>query len=206
MDDAAAIELAERLAERLCHDFAGAGQGLISGMDLLAAAGGAAEREEAIAFLEQALAAQQAKIASARRAFGRPAAMEIAELRTLIESLFDNRRARLVWDVEASRLEPASARILLVLAEIAADAAALGGEVRLSCADQRLAVEMVGPKVLLKPEVRAGLGGQPLPQGIAGRWIHGALLSLWVRAGGGTIAVEDAAGSASIRLTLRASG
>ena len=206
MDDAAAIELAERLAERLCHDFAGAGQGLTSALDLLAAAGGADEREEAIAFLKETLAAQQARIALARRAFGRPAAMEVAELRTLIESLFDNRRGRLVWDVEASRLEPASARILLALAEIAADAAALGGEVRLRCAGRRLAVEAEGAKVLLKPEVRAGLDGETLRQGIAGRWIHAALLALWVRARGGTMAVDAAVGAASIQITLPANG
>lgn len=199
---AASIELAERLAERLCHDFAGAGQGLTSGLDLLGEAASESERDEAIAFLKETLAAQSAKVAYARSAFGRPAAAEAEEIRCRIEQRFAGGRDCLTWEVGADRLGPQAARILLLLAEIGAEIAAAGGTVRLVADAFRLAVEVAGPRIALRPEARAGLAGEALGEGHVGRWIEAAFLAAAVRAAGGVLALAEGSEAIAIRISL----
>lgn len=201
-----AIELAERLAERLCHDFAGSGQGLISGLDLLSEAASANEREGALDFLRQTLVAQGDKIAYARRAFGRATPAEAGQLRGMIEKRFEGGRAKLVWALGPEGFAAQAARLLLLLAEIGAEAAAAGGTVRLMTDRQGVAAEISGTKVGLRTEARAGLRGEPLGEGLAGRWIGGAFLSLAARAAGGHVTLEEGSEALTIRVSLPAGG
>lgn len=198
-------ELAARLVDRLCHDVAGSIQALASGLDLLRESADPASREEATSLLADALAAQQAKLAFGRRAFGSaPAMTECGELEALARGLFADLRPSLDWAVEARRLGPSAARCLLNLVQIAGEVLAVGGVARITAdaAGSEVALEARGPRVNLRDETRAGLNGEPLGAGLAGKWVQGALVSDVARAAGGRVSLDQADGAVTIRIDL----
>ncbi len=201
---AATVDLAERVADRLCHDISSSAQALASGVDLLGEARTDADRDEAVAFLGEALAAQKFKVGYARRAYGLGSAASAAELRTLADALYADLRPTLDWTVEAPTLGPAAARVLLLLLQIAADALAVGGIVRASSAGDGslVAVDMAGGRIALKDEVRAGLAGEPFASGLGGRWVQGAYIAALAARVGGRVEVELGEDFAAIRVSL----
>src|SRR5258708_19161453 len=201
---AATVELAERVADRLCHDISSSAQALASGLDLLSEARTDADRDEAVAFLSDALAAQKFKVGYARKAYGLGSAASAAELRPLAEALYTDLRPSLDWAVEAPTLGPAAARVLVLLLQIAADALAVGGAVRAWSADDGsvVAMDMAGRRITLKDEVRAGLAGQPFAAGLGGRWVQGAFIAALAARAGGRVEVELGEDSAAIRVSL----
>ena len=118
--------------------------------------------------------------------------------------LYAELRPTLDWAVDAPTVGPSASRALLSLLQIAADALAAGGAVRARCgADGELvAVEMAGPRLTLRDEVRAGLMGEGPAPGLAGRWIQGAFVAALARSAGGTVDVELGEGVAVIRVSL----
>ncbi len=200
----AALELAGRLAERLCHDIASSAQALASGLDLLTEARSDAERDEAAALLLDALAAQKAKVAYARRAYGVGAATDNAELGAMAAALYADLRPSLDWAVEAPALGPTGSRALLLLLQIGADAVAAGGTVRVTSAldGSAIAVELAGARVLVKDDVRAGLAGEPFAAGLGGRWVQGAYLAALAASAGGQVEAQWGETSGTVRVSL----
>jgi histidine phosphotransferase ChpT len=188
------LPLIERVADRLCHDFASSAQAVASGFDLLREAQGVAEREEAESFLAEAVAAQKAKIRYARQAYGPSAgAVACAELESLVHQLFEDIRPELDWRVTTPALGSSAARGLLVLAQLGADILATGGLARLDVRArdnvQIVELDAEGPRPMLREEVRSGLNGTASEAG--GRWAQGAFVRALVEAAGGEISVED---------------
>jgi histidine phosphotransferase ChpT len=198
------VELAERVADRLCHDISSSAQALASGLDLLSEARTEADRDEAVALLSDALAAQKFKVGYARRAYGLARATSAAELRALAEALYADLRPTVDWAVEAPALGPAAARVLLLLLQIAADALAVGGVVSARSAGDgsTVAVDMAGSRITLNEEVRAGLAGEPFVAGLGGRWVQGAFVAALAAQAGGRVEVELGEGAAAIRVSL----
>ena len=199
-------QLVERLADRLCHDISSSSQAIASGLDLLREAAGPVERDEAIAFLGEALASQRAKVGYARRAFG-PAtqAADATELKDLALGLYVDIRPTLDWTLTASSLGPTAARTLLVLLHIAADALAVGGVARVSMeADGGLTVLATGPRVAVKDEVRAGLAGEAFDSGLAGRWVQGSFVAMLAAQAGGEVKVDAREGVVRFSVSLPA--
>jgi histidine phosphotransferase ChpT len=201
---AATLELAERVADRLCHDISSSAQALASGLDLLGEARTDADRDEAVAFLGEALAAQKSKVGYAREAYGLGSAASAADLKALAEALYADLRPTLDWAVEAPSLEPAAGRVLLLLLQVAADALAVGGAVRATTAGDGsvVAVDMAGGRIALKDEVRAGLAGEPFAAGLGGRWVQGAFVAALAARAGGRVEVVLSEGAAAIRVSL----
>lgn len=198
------LELAERIAERLCHDISSSAQALASGLDLLREARTTDERDEAVTLLSDALAAQTFKVGYARKAYGLAQAADTAELKALAAALYTDLRPSLDWAVEAPSLGPAAARVLLILLQIAADALAAGGVVRVSSAPDgsTVALDMTGPRIALKDEFRAGLAGRAISAGLGGRWVQGAFVAALASASGGKVDLDSREEGASIRVSL----
>ncbi|MGH7024919.1 MAG: histidine phosphotransferase family protein [Caulobacteraceae bacterium] len=203
MDESAWMNLTERLADRLCHDVASSAQAIASGLDLLAEAGSEAEREEAAAFLTEAVTAQRFKLRYARRAYG-PAVQVIdaAEVKALAEALFEGGRAKLQWLVGEATLGPIAARCLLLLLQIAADAVAAGGTARVEAHADGVVVDAEGPRARVRDEVRAGLSGEAFDAGLGGRWVQGAFVAALVGSVGGAVSVDTREGGVCLAVSL----
>ena len=131
-------------------------------------------------------------LAFTRVAFGASATAEMFDsraLQNLTNGIFSHVRPELNWAVTASQLNKPAARTILNLALIGAGALPTGGVARLTAevvgGDVLMAVEAVGPRVRLRPEVKAGLAGEPKGEGVGGHWIQAYYLhSLLSEAGG----------------------
>jgi histidine phosphotransferase ChpT len=198
MNEANPTDLAAMLAARLCHDFISPASAIASGVDLLEDPTAQDMREDALGLITQSARKLVAQLAFARVAFGASASAEefdTREIETLAHGVFAHVRPELDWSVEPSSLNKASARALLNLVQIAAGALPTGGvaKVRAVEADGRIAISIdaSGARARLRPEVLAGLRGEPLPEGaLGGQWVQAYYLYCLLQAAGGQVAAE----------------
>ncbi|HYG25891.1 MAG TPA: histidine phosphotransferase family protein [Caulobacteraceae bacterium] len=191
-------ELAALLAARLCHDFISPASAIASGLDLLEDPTAQDMREDAMGLISQSSKKLVDMLSFARVAFGASAMAEVfdtRELETLARGVFAHVRPELEWSVEPASMGKPAARALLNLAQIAAGALPTGGlaKVRAVEADGRVAISIdaEGARARLRPEVMAGLRGEPLPEGaLGGHWVQAYYLWSLMQAAGGQVAAE----------------
>lgn len=175
----AADELAARLASKLCHDFISPAGAIVSGLDLLEDPTAKDMREEAMDLIASSARKLVDLLAFNRVAYGSAGGTEIfdcAELQRLTLAVYAHVRAELDWASAPPSLPKAAARVMVNLAQIAAGALPLGGVARVEAwsdgAAHVIEVKATGPKARLHAEVQAGLSGQPLGEGLGGRWVQ----------------------------------
>ncbi len=189
-------ELAARLAARLCHDLIGPANAILLGLDLAAEAGGAEMRREALAAAAAGARRLTDLLEFSRVAFGvGEEVFETDRLEALAKAIFADLRPRLEWAVDAPTLTALAGRCLLNAVQIAAGAVASGGLVRAQFDLQEsatLAVDALGPRAELHPEVSAGLAGSPFGRGRGGLWAQARYLHALVTATGGSLSARAA--------------
>jgi histidine phosphotransferase ChpT len=203
----AAPELAAQIAARLCHDFISPASAIVSGLDLLEDPSAADMRDDAMNLIAGSARKLVAVLAFARVAFGASASAETfdaRELERLTQGVYDHVRPDLDWQVEPPSLNKAAARTLLNLAQLAAGALPTGGVARIHAKEQEgallIEVDAQGPRVRLRPEVAAGLRGEPLGEGLGGHWVQAYYLNALLKAAGGRLDID----AGEERATLRA--
>ncbi|HTX49308.1 MAG TPA: histidine phosphotransferase family protein [Caulobacteraceae bacterium] len=190
-------ELAARLAAKLCHDFISPAGAIVSGLDLLDDPTAKDMRDEAMDLIAASARKLTDHLAFARVAFGTSVGSESfdsAELGRLARGVFAHVRAELAWEVSPQSLPKRASLVLLNLAQLASLALPMGGIARVEATGAEGAFHLVaraeGARVRLHPEVKAGLDGEPLGDGMAGRWVQAYYVQAVVRSVGGGIEVE----------------
>jgi histidine phosphotransferase ChpT len=187
-------EFAAYLAARMCHDFISPASAIVSGLDLLEDPSAQDMRDDAM----DLIAASARKLADmlefTRVAFGASASAETFDarhLQKLAQGVFGHMRAELDWQVETEAVNKPTARTLLNLAQMAGAALPTGGTARVRAvvegASVAVAVEAVGPRARLRPEVLAGLRGEGPGEGLAGHWVQARYVNLFVGDAGGRV-------------------
>lgn len=205
-------QIAAFLAARMCHDFISPVSAIVSGLDLLEDESAQDMRDDAIGLIAASGRKLADLLAFTRVAFGASASADTfdpRELETLAQAIFAHQRASLVWAVEPQSLDKPSARAILNLAQMAGAALPMGGEARVrAVADGGATVivaEAAGAKARLRPEVAAGLRGQPLPDGMLhGHWVQAFYVHLFVTDARGRVLVEDGEEKVTFAVTLPA--
>jgi len=191
-------DLAARLAARLCHDLMGPTSGLISGLDLLE---DEAMRDDALELVVSSGRKLAALLGFCRVAFGagigKPV-FDTRELEVLARGVLADGRAQLDWAVAAPQLGKTGARALLNLVQIAAGALAVGGTARATAevrgGEVQVRVSASGPRARLYPEILAGLNGEALGEGLAGRWVQAFYVHALAASAGGAVSVQATEG------------
>jgi histidine phosphotransferase ChpT len=190
----AAADLAAQLAARMCHDFISPASAIVSGLDLLEDPTAADMRDDAMNLIGASARKLVALLAFSRVAFGASASAETfdtRDLERLTQGIFDHVRPELDWQVQIPALNKPAARALLNLAQIGAGALPTGGVARVHAIAQDdaylLAVEAQGGRARLRPEVAAGLRGEPLGEGLGGHWVQAYYLHALLKAAGGRV-------------------
>lgn len=203
-----AEELAARLASKLCHDFISPAGAIVSGLDLLEDPAAKDMRDDAMELIAASARKLVDHLAFARVAFGAAsgvAMFDCAELERLTRGVFAHVRADLEWAVPTPSLPKAPAQTLANLAQIAAGALPLGGIARVELAQDGegylITVVASGPKPRLHAEIAGGLAGEPLGEGLAGRWVQAYYVHALAAAAGGRL--EATADEAAVRLRAR---
>jgi histidine phosphotransferase ChpT len=199
----APLELAARLAARLCHDFISPVSAIVSGLDLIEDPEQQDMREDAMALISASARKLAAHLSFARIAFGGSAAAEsfdVRELEKLARDLYEHARAELDWSSEPAALDKPAARIMLNLAQLGASVLPVGGTAKVTAAEAgggrlALSLDARGARARLRPEAAEGLGGRPFGEGLAGHWVQAYFLRTVVDQAGGTLefAAEDEA-------------
>jgi histidine phosphotransferase ChpT len=200
--DAATIrpaELAAYLAARMCHDFISPASAVVSGLDLLEDPSAQDMREEAMGLIATSARKLADLLAFCRVAFGASASAETfdaRDLEKLAQGVFGHMRAQLEWAVATPAVNKPAARTILNLAQMAGAALPTGGTARVRAVQEgesvALAVEATGPRARLRPEVLAGLQGQPLGEGLHGHWVQAYYVHLFVADAGGRVFTDVA--------------
>jgi histidine phosphotransferase ChpT len=189
-----AAELAAYLAARMCHDFISPASAIVSGLDLLDDPSAQDMRDEAMGLIRTSAAKLAGLLSFSRVAFGASASAETfdpRDLAALAQGVFQHMRAELDWNVEAKSVNKPAARTLLNLAQMAGAGLPTGGTARvratLEGASLAIAVEAVGPRARLRPEVLQGLRGEPMGEGMHGHWVQAYYVHLFVTDAGGRV-------------------
>jgi histidine phosphotransferase ChpT len=187
-------ELAAYLAARMCHDFISPASAIVSGLDLLEDPSAQDMKEEAMGLIESSARKLADLLAFTRVAFGASASAETfdaRDLEKLAQGVFRHMRAELEWTLETPAVNKPCARTLLNLAQMAGAALPTGGTARVRAVQEgasiALAVDAVGPRARLRPEVLRGLQGQPLGEGLHGHWVQAYYVHLFVQDAGGRV-------------------
>jgi len=203
------VELAARLAARLCHDFISPVSAIVSGLDLIDDPEQQDMREEAMSLVATSARKLAALLSFSRIAFGGSAASEmfdVRELERLTREFFDHVRAELDWAVEPAGLGKPAARALLNLAQLGAVALPVGGKARLVVRETSdftfLDLDAQGARARLRPEAIDGLEGRPFSEGLGGQWVQTYFLRSIVDQAGGTLEFEAAEEAVRVRVKL----
>ena len=192
-------ELAAYLAARMCHDFISPASAIVSGLDLLEDPTAQDMREDAMDLIGASARKLADLLAFTRVAFGASASAETfdaRELEKLAQGVFGHMRAQLDWQVETAAVNKPAARTLLNLAQMAGAALPTGGTARVRAVEEgasvAIAVEAVGPRARLRPEVLAGLRGEAAGEGLHGHWVQARYVHLFVTDAGGRVFADVA--------------
>ena len=187
-------ELAAYLAARMCHDFISPASAISSGLDLLEDPSAQDMREEAMGLIVSSAKKLADLLSFCRVAFGASASAEtfdVRDLDKLARGVFNHMRAELEWTVDAPAVNKPAARTLLNLAQMAGAALPTGGVAKVRAVQEgaslAIAIESTGPRARLRPEVLAGLQGQPLGEGLHGHWVQAYYVHLFVTDAGGRV-------------------
>lgn len=187
-------ELAAYLAARMCHDFISPASAISSGLDLLDDPSAQDMREEAMGLITSSAKKLADLLSFCRVAFGASASAEtfdVRELEKLAQGAFAHMRAELDWTVEAPAVNKPAARTLLNLAQMAGAALPTGGTARVRAVQEgaslAIAIDAVGPRARLRPEVLAGLQGKAQGEGLHGHWVQAYYVHLFVGDAGGRV-------------------
>jgi histidine phosphotransferase ChpT len=210
-DPAASVspeELAARLASKLCHDFISPAGAIVSGLDLLDDPSAKDMRDDAMELIAASARKLVDHLAFARVAFGAASGVtmfDCAELARLTQAVYAHVRAELDWAVPAPSLPKAPAQTLVNIAQLAAGALPLGGVARVEVAQDAegylITATARGPKARLHAEIAGGLAGEPLGDGLAGRWVQAYYVHALATAAGGRL--EAAANDEVVTLRAR---
>ena len=204
------LDLAARLAARLCHDFISPVSAIVSGLDLIDDPEQQDMREEAMALIAASARKLAAHLSFARIAFGGSAASEsfdVRELEKLSRDLYEHTRAELDWTAELAALDKPAARAILNLAQLGASVLPVGGTARLAArhgpaGQVELTLDATGARARLRPEAADGLEGRPFGEGLAGHWVQAYFLRAVVDGAGGTMTTETAEEAVRVKVTL----
>lgn len=187
-------EVAAFLAARMCHDFISPASAIVSGLDLLEDPTAQDMRDDAMSLIAGSARKLSDLLEFTRVAFGASASAEIfdsRELNRLAQGVYAHMKAELDWQVEPPGLSKPAARAVLNLAQIAGAALPMGGTTKIRVVEQdgqfAISAEGSGPRIRMKPEVLAGLRGEPLTEGLAGHWVQAYYVHLFLGDAGGRV-------------------
>jgi histidine phosphotransferase ChpT len=202
-------ELAAFLAARLCHDFISPASAIVSGVDLLDDPSAQDMREDAMGLIASSARKLADQLAFCRVAFGASATAETfdeRELEKLAQGMFGHIRATLDWAVEVSAVNKPAARTLLNLAQMAGAALPTGGVAKVRAVQEAasiaIAIEAVGPRARLRPEVLGGLRGEGPGEGLHGHWVQAQYVHLFVTDAGGRVFADVSEGQVVFAATI----
>ncbi|AKM06425.1 histidine phosphotransferase family protein [Pelagerythrobacter marensis] len=195
MTNSDAIDLANMLCSRLCHDMLSPVGALSNGLELLAEETDPEMRQRCFELLEQSARISADKLKFFRLAYGAAGGfgdeVDVSEAKAVVDALAgEARRVQIAWALSEARLPKPAVKVLLNFAHMGIDALVRGGTLDIGAEVREGASEIVvraaGPKVAFDQSIGAALEGNLPREKLSSRTAAAHMLYLLAdHAGGG---------------------
>lgn len=181
--------LSALMCARICHDLVSPVSALSTALEVLDDGDATDMHEDAMSLVRMSARQAAAKLQFLRMAFGAagsaPGIIAVAELIKLVDGIYGEGKANIVWDAKVDGLDKAPARLLLNMVMLAVNAIPRGGEMVITPAETAEAVTLrivaTGPKARLSDAVSITLAGKAPEDGFDGRTIQPFYTGMMVR-------------------------
>lgn len=159
------LDLAALMVSRVCHDLISPVAAVSNGLEILADEDDPAMKEQAMALIAHSVGQAKARLLFARLAFGAMgsagAEIDLQEAGDVATEFFKAGKAKLDWQAPRGAIDKEMIRVLLNLANMAADAIPRGGQLTVKIEPARhnvaVAITAKGPRANLPQDIRDGL-------------------------------------------------
>jgi histidine phosphotransferase ChpT len=158
---------ASLLCSRLCHDLVSPVGALTNGVELLGDETDADMRAQCLQLLADSARACSDRLKFFRLAFGAAGGygdrVDLREVKSAIEGLYNSDRTKVVWEVSATSLSKPCVKVLLNLALLVGDGLLRGGTLTIRADENAQGTHIYlqgdGPRTLLAEDLRQALAG-----------------------------------------------
>lgn len=181
--------LSALMCARICHDLVSPVSALSTALEVLDDVDAADMHGDAMNLVRMSARQAAAKLQFLRMAFGAagsaPGIIAVAELVKLVDGIYGEGKANIVWNAKVDGLDKAPARLLLNMVMLAVNAIPRGGEMVITPAETddgvSLRIVATGPKARLAEAVSITLAGKAPEDGFDGRTIQPFYTGMMVR-------------------------
>ncbi|MGB0907361.1 MAG: histidine phosphotransferase ChpT [Maricaulaceae bacterium] len=184
-----AADLSALMCARICHDLVSPIGALATAIEVLDDENNVDMHDDAMSLVKLSAKQASAKLQFLRLAFGAgssaPGVIGVRELIRLIDGIYGDGKANIVWDAQLSELDKSVARIALNMTMLAVQAVPRGGEVKIqtteTASEVQIRMDATGPKARLNEAVPRTLSGKAPEDGFDGRTIQPFYTGMMVR-------------------------
>ena len=187
--------LAALLCARICHDLISPVGALGTAIEILDDDGNADMHDDALELIKSSSRRAAAKLKFLRLAFGvggsAPSQIGGDEIRTLVNDMFADAKADILYAFQDEAVEKSRARLLLNMTMLGVQSVPRGGEVKLTVTDDSVSVHAAGPRAKLDETVQQALLGRAPEPGFDGRSIQPFYSAMMARESGGQLVASS---------------
>ena len=187
--------LAALLCARICHDLISPVGALGTAIEILDDDGNADMHDDALELIKSSSRRAAAKLKFLRLAFGvggsAPSQIGGDKIRTLVNDMFADAKADILYAFQDETVEKSRARLLLNMTMLGVQSVPRGGEVKLTVTDDSVSVHAAGPRAKLDETVQQALLGRAPEHGFDGRSIQPFYSAMMAREGGGQLVASS---------------
>jgi histidine phosphotransferase ChpT len=199
------LRVMELLISRLCHDLISPAGAIVNGIELVEDFGGDDMADEAMALVGRSARQLSAKLSLFRVAFGSAGERDnypAEECRRLLDAYLQEGKVRLDWALDRLPAAPGSARLLLLLAMIAAESLPRGGLLHIDGGPAAFRLVAQGDDTRLETAAEealdAGMAGSGVPTELDARAVPAYLAGMLAARRGDRVRVTKETGAITL--------
>jgi histidine phosphotransferase ChpT len=191
------LDLAALMVSRVCHDLISPVAAVSNGLEILADEQDPEMKEQAMALIAHSVGQAKARLLFARLAFGAMgsagAEIDLGEAGEVATEFFKTGKAKLDWQAPRGAIDKEMIRVLLNLANMAADSIPRGGQLTVKIDPARanvvVSVTAKGTRANLAQDIRDGLELKTPFSELTGRTVQPYITALLAKKMGSAIQV-----------------
>ena len=167
------------MCARVCHDLVSPISALGTALEVLDDPNNADMHDDALDLVRMSARQASGKLQYLRLAFGAggsaPGVLGLDALKTLVDGLYGDAKAEVIWETQADSFQKSHARLLLNMLMLAVQSVPRGGTVRINTADtagRTITLIANGRRARLDPAIEGTLRGKAPEDGFDGRTIQ----------------------------------
>ena len=202
--------LAALLCARICHDLISPVGALSTAIEILDDDSNTDMHSDAMDLIRNSSRQANAKLKFLRLALGAggsaPGIIAIHEIKALVEGMYGEAKANLIWNTAGNGIDKNGARILLNLVMLAVQAVPRGGDITLNVTQDASALTLVldatGPKSRLDAAIEKTLSGKTPEDGFDGRTVQPFYTGMLIRESKGSASAAIEGETVTFRANL----